>query len=354
MSETGWTGKAKIATLVSCLREKARVILESIQVLENLSYDELKSMLEWGRYLCLIDRAPGCSRISCWARSVGPVTSPKSSSCIMNSRRRLSSSEVRLVNPSVAAEVGVFLSVTSSGGVGSACPTFAQKSMPRKKELPSVSITRNECQMRRPVISMGNRTRPGSVMACRPLANWTTPSSGCSAKFNVWAVCVVRWLKEAFDPISIKASKTRRRIRMVTCGWGVNLTERGSGRGLSVVRFPARDNSRGYIIFPALRAELLLCAAAHNVLSKTSLLFALPATLRAAVHSGGGGDRRIAGEWPAGTVFWCFCLRTRLLLVRGYVLCTRRGGECVTGNPGAYFGRVVLPILLPCIPRPDA
>jgi len=41
-----WSGDAKTAMLVSSLRGKARVVLESVQDLENLSYDELKSKLE--------------------------------------------------------------------------------------------------------------------------------------------------------------------------------------------------------------------------------------------------------------------------------------------------------------------
>jgi len=41
-----WTEEAKTAILISCLRGKARVVLESVSDLENLSYDELKSKLE--------------------------------------------------------------------------------------------------------------------------------------------------------------------------------------------------------------------------------------------------------------------------------------------------------------------
>jgi len=41
-----WTGEVKTAILISCLRGKARVVLESVLDLENLSYDELKSKLE--------------------------------------------------------------------------------------------------------------------------------------------------------------------------------------------------------------------------------------------------------------------------------------------------------------------
>jgi|GEM_PF-2455060 len=41
-----WSGDAKTAMMVSSLRGKARVVLESVQDLENLSYDELKSKLE--------------------------------------------------------------------------------------------------------------------------------------------------------------------------------------------------------------------------------------------------------------------------------------------------------------------
>jgi len=41
-----WTGEAKTALLISCLRRKARMVLESVLDLENLSYDELKSKLE--------------------------------------------------------------------------------------------------------------------------------------------------------------------------------------------------------------------------------------------------------------------------------------------------------------------
>jgi len=41
-----WTEEAKTAILISCLRGKARVVLESVSDLENLSYEELKSKLE--------------------------------------------------------------------------------------------------------------------------------------------------------------------------------------------------------------------------------------------------------------------------------------------------------------------
>jgi len=41
-----WSNDAKTAILVSCLRGKARVVLESVQNLESLSFDELKSRLE--------------------------------------------------------------------------------------------------------------------------------------------------------------------------------------------------------------------------------------------------------------------------------------------------------------------
>jgi len=41
-----WSGDAKIVILVSSLKGKARVILESVQDLESLSYDELKTKLE--------------------------------------------------------------------------------------------------------------------------------------------------------------------------------------------------------------------------------------------------------------------------------------------------------------------
>jgi len=41
-----WTEEAKTAILISCLRGKARVVLESVSDLENLSYGELKSKLE--------------------------------------------------------------------------------------------------------------------------------------------------------------------------------------------------------------------------------------------------------------------------------------------------------------------
>jgi len=41
-----WTGETKTAILISCLRGKTRVVLESVLDLENLSYDELKSKLE--------------------------------------------------------------------------------------------------------------------------------------------------------------------------------------------------------------------------------------------------------------------------------------------------------------------
>jgi len=41
-----WSDDAKTAILVSCLRGKARVVLESVQNLESLSFDELKSRLE--------------------------------------------------------------------------------------------------------------------------------------------------------------------------------------------------------------------------------------------------------------------------------------------------------------------
>jgi len=52
-----WMAEAKTAILISCLRGKARVVLESVLDLENLSYDELKSRLElrFGRLiLCKI------------------------------------------------------------------------------------------------------------------------------------------------------------------------------------------------------------------------------------------------------------------------------------------------------------
>jgi len=41
-----WTGEAKTAILIPCLRGKAQVVLKSVLDLENLSYDELKSKLE--------------------------------------------------------------------------------------------------------------------------------------------------------------------------------------------------------------------------------------------------------------------------------------------------------------------
>jgi len=41
-----WSGDAKTAILVSSLRGKAREVLENVEDLENLSYDELKSKLE--------------------------------------------------------------------------------------------------------------------------------------------------------------------------------------------------------------------------------------------------------------------------------------------------------------------
>jgi len=41
-----WTGEAKTAILISCLRGKARAVLESVLDLENVSFDELKSKLE--------------------------------------------------------------------------------------------------------------------------------------------------------------------------------------------------------------------------------------------------------------------------------------------------------------------
>jgi len=41
-----WTGETKTAILISCLRGKARAVLESVLDLENLSYEELKSKLE--------------------------------------------------------------------------------------------------------------------------------------------------------------------------------------------------------------------------------------------------------------------------------------------------------------------
>jgi len=41
-----WTEEAKTAILITCLRGKARGVLESVSELENLSYDELKSKLE--------------------------------------------------------------------------------------------------------------------------------------------------------------------------------------------------------------------------------------------------------------------------------------------------------------------
>jgi len=41
-----WSDDAKTAILVSCLRGKARVVLESVRNLESLSFDELKSRLE--------------------------------------------------------------------------------------------------------------------------------------------------------------------------------------------------------------------------------------------------------------------------------------------------------------------
>jgi len=41
-----WTGEAKTAILISCLRGKARGVLESVFDLENVSYDDLKSKLE--------------------------------------------------------------------------------------------------------------------------------------------------------------------------------------------------------------------------------------------------------------------------------------------------------------------
>jgi len=41
-----WTLEAKTAILISCLRGKARTVLERVSDLENLSYNELKSKLE--------------------------------------------------------------------------------------------------------------------------------------------------------------------------------------------------------------------------------------------------------------------------------------------------------------------
>jgi len=48
-----WTGKTKTAILISCLRGKARVVLESVLDIENLSYDELKSKLDFGETFSL-------------------------------------------------------------------------------------------------------------------------------------------------------------------------------------------------------------------------------------------------------------------------------------------------------------
>jgi len=44
-----WEEETKIAVLVSYLRDKTRAVLESMQNLENLQFEELKSKLEMFR-----------------------------------------------------------------------------------------------------------------------------------------------------------------------------------------------------------------------------------------------------------------------------------------------------------------